>query len=420
MASRIPVVTRNVGRAADKPRGGRAAAPGCSRALLAAILLLLAALPPASAQLSDATITSLMAQAHVPGLATAVVRDGRTVFTGAWGWANLDEQVPATPDTVFMLASVAKTVTAAALLQGVEDGEIGLHQEIAPLLPFQLMNPDFPDDGMTVHQLLSHTSSIRDIWEVVEPLYCEGDSPISLATYLADYLDEEGDYYDPYETYGEWRPGERFEYSNVGYTLAGYLVEIITQQSFDDYCTQRIFAPLEMEDTSWFLHGLDLTKVAVPYEWNSSAGRYEAFAHYGYPEYPSGQLRTSARQLARFLAMLSNGGARDGVRVLDAATVTLMSTPANPALDPEYGLGLARFDEPGRSLVGHSGGDYGVSTMMYFEPSTSTGVLVLANCEQFTADEEDAFAAIFDHIFDAAAEIRPLPTPRNPSARVGP
>ncbi len=106
MAEEKPVVIRNPGRAADS---------GFSTVLVASTLLLLAALPNASAQLSDTTITSLMAQAPVPGLATAVVHDGHTVFTGAWDWANLDEQVPATPDTVFMLASVSKTVTAAAL-----------------------------------------------------------------------------------------------------------------------------------------------------------------------------------------------------------------------------------------------------------------------------------------------------------------
>ena len=359
------------------------------RILTGALALLLIA-APASAQTPDADLDAFITQSMVrgghPGLAALIIRDGAVVWSANYGLAQVEPAVPVTDDTLFMLASVSKTVTAVAVLQLWEEGRFGLDDDINRYLPFAVRNPHFPDVPITFRMLLTHTSSIQENNGLWMRIYCEGDSPVSLRDFVEGRLVPGGQYYA--SSYMVAPPGTAYEYSNAGFALLGYLVERISGIPFDVYTQQNIFEPLGMDSTGWHLAGLGSASIAMPYRCNdnSSDGRSAFVAHpfgqYGYPDYPDGSLRTSARQLARFLGAIMNGGELDGVRILKASTVQAMLTPHGPPAPPYVGLGWQgsqAIGYRGEWYWGHGGADFGACAMMHFRASNGTGVIVLAN-----------------------------------------
>ena len=322
-------------------------------------------------------IRAMMRAARVPGLSACIVRDGEITWSRGYGHANLAHDRRATPDTIFMLASISKTVMAVAVMQAVEDGLLDLDADVNDALPFAVRNPRHPETSITLRMLLTHTSSIRDDWPTVVPFYTPGDSPIALGDYLRRYLTPGGDLYRAHRSFSAWDPGARYDYCNIAAALAGYLVEGASGVPFDAWCEQRIFAPLALHRTAWHLAGLDRSQIAMPYRFHR--GRFVAYGQYGYPDYPDGQLRTSARQLAHHLLAFMGGGEYAGTRILQSVTVDEMRRVQFPDVAHGQGLIWYRFGLRGMRLMGHTGGDDGVATQMYFRLDDGVGVIVLAN-----------------------------------------
>jgi CubicO group peptidase (beta-lactamase class C family) len=306
----------------------------------------------------------------------------------------VEPAVAVTDDTLFMLASISKTVTTVAVLQLWEQGRFGLDDDVNAYLPFRVVNPHFPDVPITFRMLLTHTSSIQDNNGQLggAQAYFDGDSPVSLREWAEGHFVPGGKYYTGSD-YMVAPPGTAFRYSNVGFALLGYLVESISGIPFDVYTRLSIFEPLGMDSTGWHLADLGSAPIAMPYRCNnnSSDGKSafvcQACGQYGYPFYPCGSLRTSAQQLARFLGAIMNGGELDGVRILQTSTVEAMLTPVGPPgpdmglgwMSQRTGLGWESVSDGEEWFWGHGGADRGVSTAMHFRPSDGTGVIVLAN-----------------------------------------
>jgi CubicO group peptidase (beta-lactamase class C family) len=359
---------------------------------------------PARATATDRihrVVRELMTAGRLPGLSAAIVRDQEVVWAHAWGWANIEAGRRVTPDTLFMLASVSKTVVATAVLQAIEDGLFGLDTPVNRILPFVVRNPVHPDEPITVRQLLTHTSSIRDNWNLLIASYVSGDAEMELGTFLRRYLSPDGADLSP-NNYYAFGPGRSYRYANVGAALAAYLVEAASGIGFDTWCERRIFAPLEMDRAGWHLAGLPRTEIAMPYAWSGQKNQYVAFGQYGYPDYPDGALRTTAPQLARHLGMVMGGGAWRGSRLLSEATVRELRREQIPDLEPGQGLLWWGFERDGRSLFGHDGGDDGVATVCFFEPGSGTGVVALANGGWRTIRGDWSLYVIMDRLFQAA------------------
>jgi len=342
----------------------------------------------------DSIIEAEMAARHIPGVATSAIKNGQIVWSTGHGWANIEDSIEVTDTTLFMLASISKTITAAAVMQLWEHDSFDLDDDINEYLPFEVRNPFHPDSIITFRHLLTHTSSINDNWSVM--VYYPGDSPIPLGQYLADYLVPGGAYFDSILSYNSWAPGTQMEYCNTAVALVGYLVEAIAD-SFPRWSQDSIFAPLDMYETAWFLSQLDINNIAMPYYWQGTA--YVPYGHFGYSDYPAGQLRTSSLQLAKFLIAFQQYGMIDTVRVLDSTTVALMTTIQYPQLNQHQGLVWYESFLDGRWIWGHSGGDQGVITRMGYYPAEGTAAIVLTNGESISG-----CATILDALFDYAAE----------------
>ena len=338
----------------------------------------------------------------VPGLSAGVIKNGRLVCTTVGGQAHIEEGRPVRPDTVFAWASVSKTVTGVAVMLLHQDGAIDLDDDINDHLPFSLRNPHCSGDAITFRQILTHSSSLID-GDAYDELYTIGDSPISLSEFVQAYFLPDGDYYDE-DNFDTDCPGEYNEYSNTAFGLLGFLVERVSGMTFDQFCQQRIFGPLGMDQTSFHLANLDPSQVAMPYE--GGPGNFSAHGHVGFPTYPDGLLRTSVPNLAKFLAMFANGGIYNGQRILSQASVDEMMRLQTPDLDDTQGLAWYYDDFGDRTdIVGHNGGDPGTSSQMFFDPADGAGVLIVANGDWYNRNGDSPEAdAILEALFEESED----------------
>ncbi|MHC4942266.1 MAG: serine hydrolase domain-containing protein [Planctomycetota bacterium] len=351
----------------------------------------------------DDIILDYMDANHIPGLAASIVKYGDMIWSKGYGFASFNPDMPATEDTVFMLASVSKPITGTTLMQLYDEGKFDLHDPVNDYLPFAVKHPKYPDTDITFHMLLTHSSGIKDNWNVMKK--CPGDPPISLGQYLQDYLCPGGAYYKSKGNFTFWEPGTNFKYSNIGCALAGHLVEAISGMSLEHYCQQNLFLPLGMEETSWFVSNLDPTNMAMPYKWNGYS--YIPQGHYNACFYPSSTLRTSASQLSRFLAtFIKNRYPLDAIanfRILDSDTAAMMVTPQIPAIDPDMGLFWVQYISPvsGKTNWGHAGSWDGAATNMSFRPEDNTGVIVLCN----NTSPSDFLLPVIRMLYDYASRL---------------
>jgi len=335
----------------------------------------------------DSMITALIQANHFPGLAACIVKGEKIAWEGYYGLANISTDHPVDANTVFTLASVSKTVTASALMQLWERGRFQLDDSINAYLPFPIRNPHFPAAAITFRNLLTHSSSIRDNFNYY-PYYWGSDPPIALGRYLREYLTPGEPYYSSANYSSTSAPGASVSYCNIGVSLGGYLVEVISGVPFDQYCRDSIFMPLGMTNTAWFLRDLDTSLIAHPYAWSGSF--YSDYGLYSAASYPAGQLHTTTRSLARWLIANINFGRLGVVRVLDSATVRLMRTVEYWPQDwGGAGVGLVWMTgalSDGRWVWFHDGRTLGVLTTINLDEVQKTGVIILTNANPVNVD----------------------------------
>jgi len=317
-------------------------------------------------------IVNQLIENKIPGIACCVVKDNRMIWSGAYGWANIEKGIPMSIDGIMNIASISKTFTATAVMQLWEKEMVRLDTDINIYLPFPVRNPHHPELPITVSHLLTHTSSIVD-GDYYDASYSDGDPVISLEDWITSYLQTGGQFYNEEQNFLQDEPGSLHEYSNVGYGLLGYLVERISGMPFNEYCRLHIQEPLGMINSGWFISEIDTPNHITPYEF---ADANKALELYSFPNYPDGLLRTSVRELSFFLLAIMNGGKCHQVRILEKSTLKEM---LQPVVEMDDGQGLCWHQIKFEALWGHSGGDPGVATYMFFNPRTRTGVITFQN-----------------------------------------
>lgn len=353
----------------------------------------------------DAFIEHQMERGRIPALSAAVIADNRVVWTKGFGDADIAAGIPAAPDTLFHLASISKTVTGTAVMQLAERGLLDLDQDVNACLPYSIRNPRFPDTPVTIRMLLTHTSSLLDNPAALGTLYTYGaDSPISLDELIRGMFLPDGKWYRASRCFSRARPGTEFSYSNLGFALLGLVVERVSGRPFDAYCRESIFQPLGMAETDWFLARLNGDHIAMPYrDQGILRPRYRPYGQYGYPDYPSGQVRTSAVQLAEFLLAFMNNGERNGALLLRPETAAAMLERQIPDIAPEQALVWNHFTVGETPVIGHGGGEQGTLTMAFFTEDRSCGVVLLTTGDPVhgilrTRNVVKAFTALYERL----------------------
>lgn len=358
-------------------------------------------------------IRTLLRIAHKPSLAACIIHEDEMIWSHAYGYYDREQKKKATTQTLYLQASVSKTVTATALMQLYEQGLFDLNDDVNIYLPFSLRNPNHPDSPITIKMLLSHRSSLADdnlYWIALS--YLPGDPDVEGFPYpwLQEYLTPGGSAYSS-TTWSTDKPGEKYYYANIGFSIIAYLVEILSHQDFNDYCRQHIFQLLQMNSTGFRLRDVDIDNVAVPYEYKN--GGYFRHPHYGiHILYPAITLRTSIEDYSHFIIAHMNGGVWNNVRILNESTVELMHTAHFSASDKyNYGLGWQITNKLFEKTYGHSGGYVGALDLVTIHRKDNTAVLLFCNALDSelhsTRQEWKAFNAINTALFHKAKRLTP-------------
>ena len=328
----------------------------------------------------DNLIESLMSLAHMSALSAAIVIDDELAWANGYGLYDREYNKEATEETIYLVASISKTITATAIMQLYEQGYFDLDDDVNDYLPFTLRNPNHPDEKITFRMLLAHQSSLSTDLPTFFIICYPGELELSgyPHPFLEEFLTQGGIHYRP-QVWNDYAPGGDMYYANIGFGLLGYLVEIISEQSFEDYCREHIFEPLDMDDTSFKLTCLNASNVAVPYEYLQR--EYYPYIHYNIIDYPAGGLRTSVVDLSHFLIAIMNDGVYETTQILSPESVEEMHTIQyqSNTYNFQYGLGFQIWKTLSGTTVGHTGGLYGVATKMVFRESNDIGIIMFTN-----------------------------------------
>lgn len=348
----------------------------------------------------DEFIQQKMNALHIPGFEAVAIENGKVVWTGYYGYQDLENKIPVTDQTIFEAASTSKTVTAAALMQLFSQGKFKLDDDINKYLDFKLVNPRYPKIPVTFRQLLQHRSSVDDnvdylgqFWEANH-----GDPAIPLKTFIRDYFSPDGRHYDKQKNFYNYAPGTKTNYSNMGIALLGYLAESIAGEPFEKYCKTKLFGPLGMNNTGWFLREIDSSKMAMPYSYSDSLQQYKAWGFGGFPDYPAGSLHTNVAQFANFLIAWTQQGEWNGRQVIDSTAIQTL-TP------DEYNLGFHIWFQyatrKGSILYMHTGKANGVSSFISYNPGNKKGLIFICNGDiEKGKDWREIIDTLYEQVFE--------------------
>ncbi len=327
------------------------------------------------------------------GLQAACIKDGELSWFGNFGFKNINTGDAINDSTVFMIASCSKPVTALGIMKLYDQGLIDLDTDINDYLPFKISNPKHPEKVITIRMLLTHTSSLMDNWDLLTPLYTlnsgGGDSPIPLKQFVKSYFIPKGQHYDAERNFAEYEPGTNLSYCNMGYAIAGVLIEIITGDPFPIYMKNEVFKPLGMNNTYWLLADIPHENIARPHErMENEKGEthYEVLLNYGYPDYPDGQIRTTVSDYAEILKLMLNKGKVNGIEFVREETIEEMLRIQYPEV-AKYQAISWNYNEFEHWLYyllnprfpAHTGVDPGVATVTCFDPDKKSGAIIFLN-----------------------------------------
>jgi CubicO group peptidase (beta-lactamase class C family) len=318
----------------------------------------------------DQAIQAEMSKDGLPSLAAGIIKGDKIVWQNFYGYSNVaDKKVP-TAETIYVLASISKTVTATAVMQLWEKGQLDLDKDINAYLPFKIRNPQYPNDPITARHLLTHRAGLAHP-NGEDPNFYQtypNDTAPALGPWLGEYLVPDGSEY----VAAMWKnapPGTVVENSNIGVALLGYLVEAITGVDFGEYCRQNIFAPLEMGNSGFRLRDVGSSQLAGLY-----TSATATIGQYSVKFYPAVMMRSSIKEFSHFAMAYLNSGEYNGKRILQAATINEMLR----LQVPEAGLGLI-WRSFGNGYMGHTGGLVGVSSSLSIDTAGKLGLLIFTN-----------------------------------------
>jgi CubicO group peptidase (beta-lactamase class C family) len=344
----------------------------------------------------DKIVREAMRTHQIPGVCLGVLRDGRLVKAGAYGYANVELRVPMSVSSVFQSGSVAKQFTATAIMMLVDEGTMGLDDPLSKYYPQARTAPTGP---VTVRQLLTHTSGIPDIYgETDETSYTKG-----ILDFRRDYTEEE--LLEKYLALPlDFKPGDRWNYSNTGYEILGFLIHRVTGEFYGDLLRRRIFGPLGM--STRIISEEDIVPNRVSgYRIIGGQLKNQEWIAPSLNTTADGGLYLTLGDLQKWDAALYTD------KLLPRAALELMWTPVqlNSGKTHDYGFGWELASVNGHPLIYHTGSNQGfyVSISRYVHDRLTVVVLTnLDDSHSVTLKIAEPVAALYVPALKAATAAR--------------
>ena len=326
----------------------------------------------------DADVNQIMKEQDIVGMSFAVVKGGKIIYANSFGQKNIESSTRLVNGDIFRIASISKSFSATSIMQLVEARKISLDDDFGKLVGFRIRNPNFPEQVITLRMVMSHTSSIND----------------SQGYFNLDVInpDKNPDWAKSYNTYA---PGSDYQYCNLNYNMVGSVIERVSGERFDNYVKNHVLKPLGLYG-GYNVDSLDKGRFTTLYDYDEKNKKYlpspqayvsrsEDIAKYvmGYstPMFsPTGGMKISATDLAKYMIMHMHGGKANGTRIISKKSSKIMQTKIADV--ENYGLALGTNLEdiiPGEKMTGHTGSAYGLYSIMFFNQKEDFGFVAIVN-----------------------------------------
>lgn len=305
---------------------------------------------------------------NVPGVAIAVIQNGKVAWTQCVGLADMKSKKPVTTETIFNVGSVSKLVSAWGLMQLTEKGLVALDEPINPLLVrWKLPGSQYDISKVTLRRILSHTAGLSVHGYGGSE---QGTPLLSLEESLSGKTKRNG---ESVRLISE--PGTKWEYSGGGYTLAQLLLEEQTKEKFADYMKKNVFEPLGLNHTHYEWTEEMMAISATAYDSSGKPIKNRIFT-----EQAAAGLQTTILDLAHFAMLSVTSDSRQLNKVLKATSLQLMEKPVLPFSDlGKSGLGYRFMNYEGFETIGHTGENEGWSAGVFMHLPTKSGIVILCN-----------------------------------------
>lgn len=334
----------------------------------------LLASPGCAAELDiDALLDAVEAQRiehGVAGVGLALVSREKVLWVGGKGLDSLERREPVSADTVFRVGSVTKVFTALGLLILEARGRLRLDDPVDVTVgPGWLVNRWDADAPVSTAQLLEHTAGLHDL---TRTQFAHSDASVMS---LEDALRVEPD-----TRILAWKPGLHAVYSNIGYGLAGLVLERAAKQRYEDFIGAELLAALDMRDSGFFLDGRTAAALATGYD--TDARTPLPYWHMLFR--PFGGLNATPRDMAAFVRLLIDEGRHGGRQLIPPEAMARLHTPSTSLAAREglrfgYALGIYQWYRDGTRFFGHGGDGDGYLAHFAYEPRSGLGYFVAIN-----------------------------------------
>jgi CubicO group peptidase (beta-lactamase class C family) len=311
----------------------------------------------------------------LPGAVFTLVKDGKVLFSKGYGYANLEQKIPIDPNkTLFRVGSISKVITATAIMQLVEQGKIGLDESITKYMEGLITN-DKKFDPVTLHHLLTHTDGFDVGWTIDSATQCQSDLP-SLEQFLSHRLLSR-----------VFQPDQFAMYGDIGFTLVGRLIEVLTRMPFERYISQYLFDPLSMTKSSFQqpLPGNLVGDLAEGYRYDDN-GRFSPVKFLCHKGIPSNSMSSTALNMAHFMIAHLQQGRYGNTQILQPETVEQIHRQHFSNF-PEHlhtpGISYGFYEPYAKNhdqhILAHGGSMYGYTSQMLLMPDQNTGFFFAYN-----------------------------------------
>jgi CubicO group peptidase (beta-lactamase class C family) len=303
-----------------------------------------------------------MKQYDIPGLSIGIVSQDTMMYTKGYGVRSIYTRNPVTENTVFHTASISKLFTAIAIIDLEQKGCLRLDDTLMSITP-ELRSEDKKVNTITIRQLLNHTSGLGDISNYHWSNHNQSDNSLKSALLELNLETKQ-------------KPSSTYSYSNLGYNILGYVIEKVTNQSFEDYVQEEILNNVGMSHSDFRYFNIPDHLRTSPH---SKSWLNKTYIRKDYPytreHAPSSTLNASARDLSLWMiSFLSD---------LKSPSKTRYQNMTMPSFEPYpyIGLGFQLYDVHSKKAIGHYGGDKGFRSFLIMIPEQDIGIVLLANCD---------------------------------------
>ena len=333
-------------------------------------------------------LTELSNKNSIVGFSVAIVNRDSILFAKGFGYSDKEKKILYTKNTVQPIASISKTLAGVALMKAQEMGKLNLDDDINIYLPFKIVNPYFPNSKITIRNLATHSSGLKDSQNYSKTMIvkdfcslpkktrkylsnnwcrkCEDNKDIPMIDFIENIYSSQGDWYKKRNFLKE-PTGTKYHYTNNNTTITAYIIEQVTGENYNNFIEKHITQPLNMTSSNWVFEGSISENISTLYANDIPMPEMNDIT------YPDGSFVTNVVDFGNYLSTMINGYSGKN-NILNSESYNVMMSQQ---INPEFESGI--FWEVYSKSIGHSGEHAGTSTYAYFDKENLVGYILFGN-----------------------------------------